>query len=63
MLWDAEPWAFGSIDWAGASDEELQRYSELLVQECAEFIQGLVNQRVPASEYAGRLREHFKEAK
>lgn len=63
VLWDAEPWATGFVDWAGASDEELQRYSELLVTECAEFIQALVDQRVPASEYAGRLVEHFKEAK
>lgn len=59
VLWDDEPWATGLVDWAGASDGELEQYSQLLVQECAEFIQALVDQRVPASEYPKLLVEHF----
>lgn len=60
VLWDAEPWATGVVDWASNYDYELEQYSKLLVLECAHFIQNLVYHRVPASEYPKLLMEHFK---
>lgn len=37
-----------------------EKFAELIVAECAGFIQDLVDQRIPASEYPTRLIEHFR---
>ena len=36
-----------------------EKFSELIVQECAETIQDFVVHRFPASEYPGRLKNYF----
>lgn len=34
-------------------------FADLVVKECATLVQDLVDQRVPASEYPDRIKEHF----
>jgi len=36
------------------------KLAELIVRECAEKIQVLVDHRIPASEYPVRLKKHFE---
>jgi len=38
----------------------LELFSELIVKECATTIQDFVDHRIPVSEYASRLKKHFK---
>lgn len=60
VLWQDEPWNPGDVvDWSARYDEELNTFARLLVQHCAEYVQQLVDQRVPASEYPQRLVKHF----
>lgn len=40
-------------------DEFIQQFGELLVKTCADIVQDLQDLRVPASEYADNIREHF----
>lgn len=60
-FWTDESWKpkDAIIDWSTVYDKEFQTYSDNLVNQCAFFIQSLVDQRVPASEYANRLKQHF----
>jgi hypothetical protein len=39
--------------------EDFCVFTELVVKECAGFIQDLVDQRIPASEYPDRLKQYF----
>ena len=39
--------------------EQLQKFAELIVGECAETIQDFVDHRFPASEYPSRLKRYF----
>lgn len=56
VLWQDETWNPGDqIDWSARYDEELNTFARLLVQHCAQHIQDLVDQRIPASEYPQRL--------
>lgn len=41
------------------SFESVDKYTELIIQECANTIQDMVDQRIPASEYPDRLKKHF----
>ena len=34
-------------------------FADLIVKECSDLVQSLVDQRVPASEYPARIKEHF----
>lgn len=43
----------------GMDTVELEKFAELIVQECAKTIQEYVDHRIPASEYADRLRYDF----
>lgn len=63
IFWTDEFWKpeDATIDWSSNYDKEFQTYSDDLVKQCAFFIQSLVDQRVPASEYANRLKEHFSD--
>jgi hypothetical protein len=40
--------------------ENVEKFTEQITKECAGFIQDLVDQRIPASEYPTRLIEHFR---
>ena len=52
VLWDQESWNPGDVvDWSARYDDELETFARLLVQHCAQHIQDLVDQRIPASEY------------
>lgn len=39
--------------------DELKRFAELIVQDCASTIQDMVDHRIPASEYPDRLKKIF----
>lgn len=41
------------------SDRFAKTFSDLLVRECAQAVQDMVDLRIPASEYPDRLKEHF----
>jgi hypothetical protein len=41
------------------SNDELEKFAELLINECAETVQDFVDHRFPASEYPVRLRRYF----
>jgi hypothetical protein len=41
------------------SGDELEKFAELIVRECAETVQDFVDHRFPASEYPVRLRRYF----
>ena len=41
------------------NDAELEKFAQLIVQECAETIQDFVDHRFPASEYPVRLKRYF----
>ena len=38
---------------------DIERFAELIVQECAETVQDFVDHRFPASEYPNRLKRYF----
>ncbi len=38
---------------------QLERFYELVVDECARAVQDLVDHRVPASEYPDRIKKYF----
>ena len=39
--------------------DELQKFAELIVKECAGIVEDAVTHREPASTYVGKIREHF----
>jgi hypothetical protein len=57
MLWDKEPWNPGDvIDWSTRYDDELKKFSELIIQESIEVMM--------THDYHGewlgeKLKEHF----
>ena len=57
MLWDKEPWNPGDvIDWSNRYDDELKKFSELIIQESIEVMM--------THDYHGewlgeKLKEHF----
>ena len=57
MLWDEEPWNPGDvIDWSTRYDDELKKFSELIIQESIEVMM--------THDYHGewlgeKLKEHF----
>lgn len=40
-------------------DDELKRFAELIIKDCANIVQDSVDQRIPASEYPGIIKKHF----
>ena len=62
ILWQNESWRPDDIeiDWSCSYDDELEEFKMLVVRECAYFINSLVEQRVPASEYRELLLKHWK---
>jgi hypothetical protein len=40
-------------------EDELVQFAESIIRECAEKVEDLKDHRIPASEYADNLREHF----
>ena len=40
-------------------DEFIEKFGEFIVKMCAEIVEDLKDHRVPASEYADNIREHF----
>jgi len=42
-----------------SSVEQLEKFAELIIAECALTVQDLVDHRIPASEYSEHLKKHF----
>lgn len=40
-------------------DKNIEKFAELIINECAETIQDFVDHRFPASEYPSRLKRYF----
>ena len=67
VLWDKEPWNPGDIvDWSCKYDTELQRFAELIVQECIQAIQneGQTYKHLDAGEFQANnfsqaVKQHF----
>ena len=38
---------------------DLERFTQLIVQECAGVVENAVNHREPASTYVGKIKQHF----
>lgn len=43
----------------GYDQQAIQKFAELIVEECAAVIATAVDHREPASTYAAKIREHF----
>jgi hypothetical protein len=39
--------------------EVVEKFAELIVQECAGVVENAVNHREPASTYVGKIKQHF----
>lgn len=48
----------GTVNWDFLHAYD-KKFAELIINECAETIQDLVDQRVPASEYPSRLKRYY----
>lgn len=61
VLWADEEWKPEGeiIDWSSSYDKELETLIKLIVRECTVVVQDAVDQREPASTYAGKIKEHF----
>lgn len=61
VFYENESWKppGAAIDWFCSYDDELQKFYKLVVQECAYKIADYASARIPASEYASRLREQM----
>ena len=61
MLWQDEPWNPGDVvDWAARYDDELAKFAELIVRECAGVVEDAVDHREPASTYVNKIKQHFE---
>mgnify|MGYP003348716843 CR=1 FL=1 len=64
-MWEDEPWRpeGAIIDWASNYDAELEKFAELLIRECAEFIRAknfkLLDDDYPIGVSSEHLLEHF----
>ena len=60
VLWQDEPWNPGDvIDWSCRYDDELKKFAELIVAECADLIDTL-NEAYEAPSTGGKfIKEHF----
>lgn len=38
---------------------DLERFTQLIVQECSSVVENAVNHREPASTYVGKIKQHF----
>ena len=38
---------------------DLERFAQLIVQECSSVVENAVNHREPASTYVGKIKQHF----
>ncbi len=59
ILWGNEEWGPGEghVDWSCDYKDELAKYTELIVRECAEQVKNLhANKRISGAEI---IREHF----
>jgi len=65
MMWSDEPWRpHGAVvDWAATYDDELEKFAELLIRECAEFIRArnydLMRDDYPIGVSSDELLYHF----
>jgi hypothetical protein len=50
-----QPDRFDAID----GSNQMEKFAELIVRECAETVQDFVDHRFPASEYPVRLKRYF----
>ena len=59
ILWADEPWGRGqTVDWSCNYDAELEKFAELIVQECAEICE-----RIGTIPYSGVSHDHAECAK
>jgi hypothetical protein len=59
MLWANEEWNPGDVvDWSARYDDELQKFAELIVQECAKLVEDNMD---PQNAWItpGFIKEHF----
>jgi hypothetical protein len=42
-----------------ADEQDLQKFAELIVQECVAIVADAVDHREPASTYVSKIKEHF----
>jgi hypothetical protein len=66
MMWSDEPWKPDGavVDWAATYDDELEKFAELLIRECAEFIRAknfkLLEDDYPIGVSSEELLQHFE---
>jgi len=66
MMWEDEPWKpeGAVVDWAATYDDELEKFAELLIRECAEFIRArnydLIRDDYPIGVSSDELLYHFE---
>lgn len=47
------------IDFPESANRNLEKFAQLIVQECAGVVEHAVNHREPASTYVGKIKQHF----